>query len=137
MLEVGNSTSVELQANQVIPFNTVFFNTNDRTFFDESKNALTIKKSGIYKVGGNFVFVPSANGIAKISMYVNGVEFPTAQSTQTVVSGNTYTFSIPSKYVKTIPYTNGSVVPITFVTNIGGTLNSANAYVYYNEKINE
>lgn len=137
MLEVGNTTSTTLTANSVIPFTQVYLNTNNRTSFNSSSNALVIEKSGIYKVGGTFVFTPSVAGTANIYMYADGVAQPTAISSFTVANGQTYTFTIPSKYLNIINTRQVGTVPITFVVDTAGTLESANAFVYYNEKINE
>ena len=137
MLEVGNTTATVLTANEKIPFNTVFINTNNRTSFDQANNAMLIKKRGVYKAGGSFVFTPTAAGLASIAMYVNGSAVPTAVASFTAVAGNTYTFTIPSKYIRTVPSGVGNTVPITFVVSADGTLDSANAYVYYNETVNE
>lgn len=137
MLEVGNTTSTALTAGATIPFTTVFFNTNNRTAFNSSTNALTIKRRGIYKAGGSFVFTPTAAGTVTIQMYVNGTAQPTAVSTFTAVAGNTYTFTIPSKYIRVIPSGTSSTVPITFTVSADGTLTSANAFVYYNETVSE
>ena len=137
MLEVGNTSTTALTANDKIPFKTVFFNTNNRTSFDSANNALVIKRRGIYKVGGSFVFTATNAGNVSISMYVNGVAKPTAVSTFTAIAGSTYTFTIPSKYIKAIPSVSGSTISITFVVSADGTLDSANAYVYYNETVNE
>lgn len=136
MLEVGNTTETALAANAKIPFTTVFFNTNNRTAFDSTNNALVIKRRGIYKAGGSFVFTPTAAGLVTISMFVNGSAVPTAVSSFTAVAGNTYTFTIPSKYIRTVSSNCGNTVPITFVVNADGTLNSANAFVFYNEASN-
>lgn len=136
MLEVGNTTAIALTANAKIPFTTVFFNTNNRTAFDSANNALVIKRRGIYKAGGSFVFTPTDAGEVSITMYVNGSAEPTAVSTFTAVAGNTYTFTIPSKYIRTICSGCGNTVPITFVVSAAGTLISANAFVYYNEVSN-
>ena len=136
MLEVGNTTATVLAANEKIPFNTVFINTNNRTSFDQANNAMLIKKRGVYKAGGSFVFTPTAAGLASIAMYVNGSAVPTAVASFTAVAGNTYTFTIPSKYIRTVPSGVGNTVPITFVTSVDGTLVSANAFVYYNEVSN-
>ena len=136
MLEVGNTTATALTAGAKIPFTTVFFNTNNRTSFDQANNAMLIKKRGVYKAGGSFVFTPTAAGIVSIAMYVNGSASPTAVSTFTATTGNTYTFTIPSKYIRTISSNCGNTVPITFVVNADGTLNSANAFVFYNEASN-
>ena len=136
MLEVGNTTAMVLAANEKIPFNTVFINTNNRTSFDQVNNAMLIKKRGVYKAGGSFVFTPTAAGLASIAMYVNGSAVPTAVASFTAVAGNTYTFTIPSKYIRTVPSGVGNTVPITFVTSVDGTLVSANAFVYYNEVSN-
>lgn len=136
MLEVGNTTETALAANAKIPFTTVFFNTNNRTAFDSTNNALVIKRRGIYKAGGSFVFTPTAAGLVTISMFVNGSDVPTAVSSFTAVAGNTYTFTIPSKYIRTVSSNCGNTVPITFVVNADGTLNSANAFVFYNEASN-
>jgi hypothetical protein len=133
MLEVGNTTATALTAGAKIPFTTVFFNTNSRTSFDSANNALLIKKRGVYKAGGNFVFTPTAAGVVSIAMYVNGSSVPTAISSFTATAGSAYTFTIPSKYIRTVPSTTGSTVPITFVVSGAGTLASANAFVYYNE----
>lgn len=137
MLEVGNTTSTVLTANQTIPFTTVFFDTNNKMAFKPSANALSILKKGIYTVGGTFVVTPSSTGVMTITMYANGIEQPTALSRMSVASGGTYTFTIPSKYIETISSTNRNTVDITFVTDTGCSLVSANAYVYYNEKVNE
>lgn len=137
MLEVGNTTSTTLTAGATIPFTTVFFNTNNRTSFNSSTNALTIRRRGIYKAGGSFVFAPTAAGTVTIQMYVNGSSQPTAVSTFTAVAGNTYTFTIPSKYIRIVQSNSGSTVPITFTVSAAGTLTSANAFVYYNETVNE
>lgn len=136
MLEVGNTTETALVANAKIPFTTVFFNTNNRIAFDSTNNALVIKRRGIYKAGGSFVFTPTAAGLVTISMFVNGSDVPTAVSSFTAVAGNTYTFTIPSKYIRTVSSNCGNTVPITFVVNADGTLNSANAFVFYNEASN-
>lgn len=136
MLEVGNTTATALTAGAKIPFTTVFFNTNNRTSFDSTNNALVIRRRGIYKVGGSFVFTPTAAGTVSIAMYVNGSASPTAVSTFTATAGNTYTFTIPSKYIRTVPSTSGNTVPITFVVSADGTLDSANAFVFYNEVSN-
>lgn len=137
MLEVGNTTSTALTAGAKIPFTTVFFNTNNRTSFDSTNNALVIRRRGLYKVGGSFVFTPTAAGTVTIQMFTNGNAQPTAVSTFTAVAGNTYTFTIPSKYIRTVSSSTGSTVPITFTVSAAGTLTSANAFVYYNETVNE
>lgn len=136
MLEVGNTTATALTAGAKIPFSTVFFNTNNRTSFDSANNALVIRRRGIYKAGGSFVFTPTDAGEVSITMYVNGSAEPTAISTFTAVAGNTYTFTIPSKYIRTICSRCGNTVPITFVVSAAGTLISANAFVFYNEVSN-
>lgn len=137
MLEVSNTTSTDLTSGAKIPFTNVLFNTNDRTSFDSANNALVIRKAGIYKVGGSFIFAPTEAGLTTISMFVNGEAVPTATSSFTAIAGSTYTFTIPSKYIKTVPSTTNSTVPITFVVNGAGTLSSANAYVFYNESCYE
>ena len=129
MLEVGNTTSTAVAANGKIPFTTVFFNTNNKTSFDSVNNSLNIRRPGIYNVGGSFVFTPTAAGTVSISMQVSGATSPTAVATFTADAGSTYTFNIPSKYIRTVASTAGSV-PITFVASAAGTLTSANAFVY-------
>lgn len=129
MLEVGNTSSTAIAAGGKIPFTTVFFDTNNKAFFDSANNSLNIRRPGIYNVGGSFVFTPTAAGPVTISMLVNGTASPTALATFTAVAGSTYTFNIPSRYIRTVASSGGSV-PITFVASAAGTLTSANAFVY-------
>lgn len=130
MLEVGNTTSTAIAAGGNIPFTSVLYNTNNKTTFDSTNNALIINRPGIYNVGGSFIFAPTDEGTASITMFVNGVAVPTAISTFTATAGNIYTFTIPSKYIRTIKANTGSTVSITFVSSVAGTLSSANAFVY-------
>lgn len=129
MLEVGNTNEVALVAGSKIPFSTVFFNTNCKTAFDSANNSLNIRRPGIYNAGGSFVFTPTAAGPVTVQMFVNGVESPTALATFTAVAGSTYTFNIPSRYIRTAASTSGQV-PITFTVSAAGTLEKANAFVY-------
>lgn len=128
MLEVGNTTQVDLTANQVIPFTNVLYDTNNDSHFDSTSNAMMIDKSGYYIAKGNFTFAPTEAGDASVYLYINGSESPTVTATFTTSSANQkVSFVIPSKVIRTIPTFADTSVPVTFVVSTAGTLYNANA----------
>ena len=131
MLEVGTTTQVELTANQVIPFTTVLYDTNDDSHFDSTSNALTIDKSGYYTAKGIFTFAPTEAGDASVYLYINGSSSPTVTATFTTSAENQkVSFVIPSKVIRTIPTFADTSVPVTFVVSPAGTLYNANASLF-------
>jgi len=133
MVEVGNNTSVSLTANQVIPFNTNTFDTNNRISFDQSTNSIVITKTGKYEVNGSFIFSPTNAGLVTITAYANGVAIPFDFSSFTATATDVYTFTLPQKLINVVTAQSGNVVRITFVTNAEGTLTNALASVNYVE----
>lgn len=82
---------------------------------------IRVNNSGLYHLSADVTFTPSANGVAVIQFYQNGVALPCAISTHTVTAGNTYTDHIETDLVLSTCCVNRPIITLA-ISGVAGTV---------------
>lgn len=91
MIEVF-SNNVTVDANAVIPFNNISIKKGCTAVLS-APSTIQINKCGIYSVACDASVIASADGIASIQLYKNGIAQSQAQSSATCATGNNESLS--------------------------------------------
>lgn len=122
MIELVNSTSATLTADQAIPLGGLTARSNANV--GVSDNSIQLNRPGYYGVDGQFTVTGTSAGDVTIQLYANGTAIPGALTTETLTEGGTATLSL-KKVVRALPSTNINRVNLTFKTSAACTLVNA------------
>ena len=122
MIELVNSTSATLTADQVIPLGGVTASSNTNASL--SDNNIQLNRPGYYGVSGQFTITGTSAGDVTIQLYANGTAVPGALATETLAEGSSATVSL-KKVIKALPSNLTNRVNLTFKTDTACTLVNA------------
>lgn len=128
MIKLINTTGGSLTANTNIPL-VVKMKTNDKIDYDTTTNEIKFYKSGIYNIDVNVVITATSTGGSAIELYKDGVEIPETKVTQTIASGDTYTYIINDTERVLNTFNISDTAKLSIRPSVAGTLVRANVNI--------